>query len=118
MLIDAKERIALCLVSDLTIGVSVDRYDTIPPRKEIERLAEDGDWIAAYRRRGSDLFKVKPPDLLGKMSELSGLTSQDHEAGQFVIQLCLAAWPEWAPAYRSLYDPLFFIPFFRVPPEG
>jgi len=118
MLIDAKERIALCLVSDTTIGVAVNRYDSIPPKSEIERAAEDDAWIAAYRRRGSDLFKVKPPSLLGKVSELPGLTAQDHEASQFVIQLCLASWPEWGPLYRSLYDPLFFIPFFQTPPEG
>jgi len=88
------------------------------PQKSSISAVENGDWVAAYRKKGTSLYKVEPNRDYKLLSETPGLTARHHEAGQFVIQLGLAAWPEWAPVYRSYYTPTFFIPFYEVLPEA
>jgi hypothetical protein len=120
MLIDARGQIAVALLSEEAVGVSITRFDRLLSAPDIEHIINFERWITVYRHEGGDVFLVIPPGAEERESDNAAefSTPQENEAGQFAIELALLAWPEWCPHYREQYTPRYFIPFPASFPEA
>jgi hypothetical protein len=116
MVLDSRGQIAVALLSEAAVGVSIARFDRFLSPTELQVAINSERWVSVYRKLGGDLFVVEPNCVEGEEIELS--TPQENESGQFAIELALLAWPEWCPEYRDKYKPKTFIPFPQKLPEA
>lgn len=117
LFIDGRDQLALALLSEDAVGVSVSRYDVIPTRPQIQDALHASEWVALYRHSGPRIF------LLSDKSELSPRTNfhtpQESEAMKFAIELALHAWPNWErDLLKSGFQPRFFVPVMQHFPEA
>ncbi len=119
MVIDARGQIAVALLSEEAVGVSVARYDRVLSPNDLAVIINSERWITVYREFGGGLFVVEPEEEdRDEDEELELNTPQENEAAQFAIELALLAWPEWCPHYREKYTPKQFITFPILFPEA
>lgn len=116
MVIDARGQIAVALLSEEAVGVSIARFDHVLEPNDLEKIINQERWVTVYREFGGDVFVVEPEGDEEEATELR--TPQENESGQFAIELALLAWPEWCPHYRRRYTPKQFIPFLANTPEA
>lgn len=118
MVIDARGQIAVALLSEEAVGVSIARFDRVLGPSDLEDIINSERWITVYREFGGDLFVVEPEGDEEEVEAQELRTPQENESGQFAIELALLAWPEWCPHYRKQYTPKQFIPFLSNTPEA
>jgi hypothetical protein len=118
MVLDARGQIAVAILSEEAVGVSIARYDRFLSPTDLQVAINSDRWVTVYREFGGDLFVVEPQSEEGEEDDLILVTPQENESGQFAIELALLAWPEWCPEYRDKYKPKLFIPFPQKLPEA
>jgi len=119
MVIDARGQIAVALLSEEAVGVSIARYDHVLSPNDLVAIINSEKWVTVYREFGGGLFIVEREEEDGaEGEELELNTPQENEAAQFAIELALLAWPEWCPYYREKYTPKQFITFPILFPEA
>ena len=113
MVIDARGQIAIALLSNVAVGVSITRYDHLLSALDLQAVISSERWVTVYRKMGDGLFLIEPTED-DSDDEFELKTPQENEAAQFAIELALLAWPEWCPDCRKQYSTPgahMFIPF-------
>lgn len=116
LLIDARGHLALAVLADTSVGVSVERFDWIPsPAEEMTRQMSNTSWVIVDRDNES-MYMATPSGEYIYPKDLKG--AEANEAAQFAIELALALWPDWCPNLRDVYKPRTIIPLPRQMPEA
>jgi len=116
LLIDARGHIALAVLADTSVGVSVERFDWIPsPAEEMTRQMSNTSWVIVDRDNES-MYMATPSGEYIYPKDLKG--AEANEAAQFAIELALALWPDWCPNLRDVYSPRTIIPLPRQMPQA
>ena len=116
LLIDARGHIALAVLADTSVGVSVERFDWIPtPAEEMTRQMSNTSWVIVDRDNES-MYMATPSGEYIYPKDLKG--AEANEAAQFAIELALSLWPDWCPNLRDVYKPRTIIPLPRQMPEA
>lgn len=105
LLLDACERLAMVLMSEDSVGVSVSRYDELPAQHLFREEMHQKIWIVVFRDEGEEIFvssKASPAND-GEVYELK--SPQERESVQFAMEVALGAWPEWCPHLRERVSP-------------
>lgn len=105
--LDANNRVVLAAISGDVIGLTLTRFDHVPPLEEIQLLTEKAIWLL-FRR--SDGYKVSfssdpPEDIEAQLRRPEG-----RETLSLGVSLGLFVWPEWCPDLRDSHKPRWFIP--------
>ena len=116
LLIDARGHLALAVLADTSVGVSVERFDWIPsPAEEMTRQMSNTSWVIVDRDNES-MYMATPSGEYIYPKDLKG--AEANEAAQFAIELALALWPDWCPNLRDVYSPRTIIPLPRQMPQA
>ena len=102
MLLDACERLAIVLIGEEAVGVSVARYDEVPLRSAVKKELRRELWIVVFRDSGEEVFvsSAEASDL-DEAVQYKLSSPQEREAVQFAMEVAMGAWPEWCPHLRS-----------------
>lgn len=113
MIVDARGQLALAILSNDAVGVTVTRFSQMLTAAEFVPLLHSETWITVYRDEGEALFLVGPDLPNEDVGEVELKTPQENEAAQMAVELAVLVWPEWCPGCRKKYKPEtgMFIPF-------
>jgi hypothetical protein len=106
MLLDAREELAVVLMSEDAVGVSVARYDQLPARESLRQELRQKLWIVVFRDAGEEVF-VSSADTSGLDDAVQYKLSspQERESVQFAMEVAMGVWPEWCPHLRDEVKP-------------
>lgn len=121
LLLDSRDNIALAILADDSVGISVRRFDQIPKWEEMSDAIFAEEWVLLYR--GGSAFFLASPSADGNSVESVPVSSfegaEANESAQFAIEVALAYWPEWGDAaLRKQYKPRRVISVHAVPAEA
>lgn len=111
LLVDARSRLALALISTGAIGVSVFRLDRIPALSDLDALLQRGKWVVVQRTTGDSLYASIPDSEDVETFQEDGASPEARESAQLAIEIGLTSWPEWSPHLRGVLTPRWIIPF-------
>jgi hypothetical protein len=119
VLLDARERIALVMMSEDAVGISVSRYDDMPEEETFKRELAQRVWVVVFREAGEEVFiSSTDPEAREEDKPFKLNSPQERESVQFAVEVALGAWPEWCPHLRESIRPRSVIVLPRLCPEA
>ena len=120
LLLDATNRLVLCIQSSEMVGVLLSRLDFIPDPEEVLQLVYEGQWVTVFHSDPGNLFFMEPDEqgrpASSKVKRFIGAPA--NESAAFAIGIGLARWPNWCLEWEIQYAPQTLIRLPRDLPEG